>query len=136
MNRSSPGASWAWRIVVRSCAQDRAASAALNRVPARARSVTTRKSGAANSAKSAATSTKRRRRRLAVGIGADAGEQQDADEQRPAVAERDPDSGEAAAGDRLRDVGKHRVVVDERGLVGEVGDREGDETEPDVDEAD
>ena len=76
------------------------------------------------------------RRRLAVGIGADAGEEQDADEERPAVAERDPDAGEAAAGDRLRDVGEHRVVVDERGLVGEVGDREGDEAEPDVDEAD
>ena len=77
-----------------------------------------------------------RRRRLAVGIGADAGEEQDADEQRPAVAERHADAGEAAAGDRLRDVGEHRVVVDQRGLVGEVGDGEGDETEPDVDEAD
>ena len=136
MNRSSPGASWAWRIVVRSCAQDRAAS---RRAEPRAgpgalgddEEERRRKQG-----EERGDEREGRRRRLSVGIGADTREEQHADEEGPAVAERDPDPGEAAPGDGLRDVGEHRVVVDERGLVREVGDREGDKAEPDVDEAD
>ena len=77
-----------------------------------------------------------RRGRGAVGIGADARQEQDADQERAAVAERDADAGEPAARDRPGHVGQERVVVDERRLVGEVGDREREEPEPDVDQAD
>ena len=52
------------------------------------------------------------------------------------VAERHADTGEPSAGVAARDVGQDRVVVDQCGLVAEVGDREEDEAGPDAHQAD
>ena len=51
-------------------------------------------------------------------------EDQQPDEDRPAVADRDADPGQLAARLRVADGPQRRVVVDQRGLVGEVRDDE------------
>ena len=55
---------------------------------------------------------------------------------RAQVAERHAHPGQPAARLRPRDVRQQGVVVDQRGLVGEVGDREEEQADPDADEAD
>ena len=74
------------------------------------------------------------RRRVSVGILGQPVQQ--AREDRPQVAERHADTREPSARLGARDVGQDRVVVDQRGLVAEIGEGKEDESRPDANQTD